>query len=160
MRERMSIRLAKSLLRVLTLLVLGGTGARAQSAAAVQDLNFGTLLPGVSQNVAVTSALSRGHFTLDNVGGATLEILFLLPTGLASAEGATLPLSFQNGDAALVLKGGKTTLFDPRSPFTAKVPAGQSPAQVYLGGTASPGTNQAAGVYSATVTLVVSNTGV
>ena len=142
------------------LVLLLGTvqGGSAQvTAVPQQDLAFGLLIPGMPSRVAPTDVARRAEWLLTGRGNTTLS--FVLPTMLQGPSGATVPLVFAAGDAAWVRQGagGGTPgmhAVDPNAPFTVNVPNRQT-VRLFLGGTAQPAVTQAAGSYTATITLIV-----
>ena len=139
-------------------LVAPRLGAQATVSVTLSGLAFGVLMPGVPTAIAPTDAARRAEGQLAGTGAVDLR--FVLTTVLTALDGTTLPLRFANGDAA-VLEGQKRNpdLFDPnvtyRLRFNPSINGGT--ARVFLGGTASPPAAQPAGLYSATVSLVITS---
>ncbi len=122
-----------------------------------RDLAFGLLIPGVPTAVTVDDAARRAEWLLTGRGNTTVS--FVLPSALQGPGGALLPLTFQAGDAAwLRVTGGGggpgMQPEDPNTPFSVNVPNRQT-VRLFLGGTAQPATTQAAGNYTATVTVII-----
>lgn len=143
---------------VLALLVFGApVSARAQAAViAMQPLDFGQILPGLTETVGTGDTWRRAEVRLEGAGN--FDVRILLPQSLTSPEGAQIPLVFRNGDGMYAVKASRPVPFDPNVTQRIRIPPGQGEALVYLGGTASPGPAQRAGQYSATLVVVVSNT--
>jgi hypothetical protein len=155
---------ARRLLAVAGALCLASARAAAPAGAQVtvsltlSGLQFGVLMPGVPTQIAPTDAARRAEVLLTGTGAVDLR--FVLATVLTSADGTTLPLRFVNGDAA-VLEGQKKNpdVFDPNVSYRLRFNpgGGGNTARVFLGGTASPSAAQPAGLYSATVSLVITS---
>lgn len=133
---------------------------RPLSAFGQQDLNFGSLIPGVPVTVSRFDPANAGQFEVRGQRDAEVQIELTLPDRLAGGAGAQLPLEFTSADGGIATDRtvGGTQSFDPRLPATVVLP-GNGKAYVYLGGTVRPATNQAIGPYSATITLTVAYTG-
>jgi hypothetical protein len=133
---------------------------RQLSAVGQQDLNFGTLIPGVPVTVSRFDPANAGQFEVRGARLSEVQIDLTLPAYLAAGVNALLPLEFSSVDGGIATDRtvGGTQSFDPRLPVTVILP-GNGKAYVYLGGTVRPATNQAIGPYSATITLTVSYTG-
>lgn len=129
-------------------------GQDAAHVAPVQDLAFGQLFPGIATRVGTGDVSRRGEVQLE--GRGQYHIQFLLPEAMTSAGGTSLPLRFGAGDAALVRgSAGTPRTFDPTVGTTVSFSGGVLDAQVFLGGTADPDPDQTAGVYSATITILL-----
>lgn len=138
-----------------------GVGALAPRAAAaqysvaeVQPLAFGYLTQGVPEIVPYTDAFRRGVVTLDGTGQGWLRVV--LPASLTSPQGAAIPLQFLSGDVAVQESGKAAAAFDPTT--STRVNLNKGSASLLIGGRALPATNQRAGLYSATVTVIISST--
>jgi hypothetical protein len=135
--------------------VLVPVRAQAQFAVAqVQPLAFGYLTQGVTEMVPYTDTFRRGVVNVDGSGQAWIRVT--LPTSLVSAQGATIPLQFLTGDVAAQESGKPPAAFDPST--STRVNLGKGTASLFIGGRAVPAANQRAGVYSATMTVLVSST--
>ena len=146
--------------RVALLSLLCAAPARAQRAPGhadvqpVQGLRFGALVPGMPVRIDPGDVGRRGELQLDGRGRYQLQLI--LPATMDSPAGARLPLQFGLGDAALVRgTAGTTELFDPLVGTTLQLTGGITTAQLFLGGTAIPASDQAAGIYSANVTILL-----
>ena len=80
----------------------------------------------------------------------------MLPTTLASLNNATIPLQFVLGDVAAQETGKPVSAFDPAG--STRVNLDKGTAFVFIGGRAIPALNQRSGLYSATMTVIVSPT--
>jgi hypothetical protein len=151
-------RLAPASLRVaaaVLLLSLPSRSALAQySVSQVQPLAFGYLTQGVTEIVPYTDTFRRGVVNVDGTGQVYIRIV--LPAALTSTLGATIPLQFLTGDVAAVESGRPPASFDPLG--STRVNLGKGTASLLIGGRAVPAANQRAGLYSATMTIIVSST--
>jgi hypothetical protein len=158
MRQRPSRGAAASRRVALALVVASAlvpTRAHAQFAVAqVQPLAFGYLTQGVTEIVPYTDTFRRGVVNVNGSGQAWIRVT--LPTSLVSAQGASIPLQFLTGDVAAQENGKPADPFDPST--STRVNLGKGTATLFIGGRALPAANQRAGVYSATVTVLVSST--
>ena len=145
-------------------MLVGSTQLQAQGRplvpAGVQDLAFGTLIPGIPMHVLRTDPVGSGQFSLRGQKDAQVLMQFILPTSMAGPLGATLPLSFGPTDGGFSDTESITNQagFDPRASALGRL-SGNGRASIFLGGTASPSPTQRAGAYGGTITLTVSYTG-
>jgi hypothetical protein len=129
--------------------------AHAQFAVAqVQPLAFGYLTQGITEVVPYTDTFRRGVVNVDGSGQVWIRVT--LPPSLVSAQGASIPLQFLTGDVAAQESGRPAAAFDPST--STRVNLGKGTATLFIGGRAVPAANQPAGVYSATMTVLVSST--
>jgi spore coat protein U-like protein len=122
-----------------------------------QDLDFQTVIPGLSKTVAPGDVQS-GIFDLTGSGTLEVQLDFgTLPTTLVSGSD-NLPISFGSSSAgySTSLSPGVLT-FDPAVNYDADLESGAM--TVYIGGTVTPASNQPAGLYTNDITLTVSYTG-
>lgn len=126
----------------------------------VNNLDFGTVYPGVNASVAPTAA-TAGSFTLTGVAGAQITVTFTLPTNLQDAALDNLPISFATTDATANQANSQAaaTAFDPNSVLTTNLDATTGSYYVWIGGTVSPTGSQPAGTYTGTITLTAAYTG-
>jgi hypothetical protein len=111
----------------------------------------------VSTIVSRTDALRAARFDIKGAGNSRIvELRFTLPAALSGPGGATLPLSYTAGDGGFSAEQSVASQigFDPRTAYTATL-SGPGRGSVFLGCRATPAANQAAGNYSATLTLTV-----
>jgi hypothetical protein len=127
-----------------------GSGAGITS---VNNLQFGQLIAGIAEPVAPTDLLQRGHFVIE--GERRLDLQLILPASLQSATGAPIPVVFRSTDGILALENRPSVVFNPNTTIRVEFRMNRDMAQVYLGGVASPAADQAAGTYSATVTILL-----
>jgi len=130
-------------------------------ALAVNDLSFGTVLPGIPSSVSVRDPRRAGLFEIQGPRNASVRIEFVLPTALTSEQGAQMPISFGHGDGFADFSRGRPPrgrAFDPHAPVIESLgPNGRL--YVRIGGTVRPGRPQASGTYSATIALTIYNLG-
>ena len=153
------MRAARRALFVMTLLLQVPAAGRAQNlqVTGIQGVTFGAMLPGVSKVVSRSDGLNGARFDIKGAGNSRIvQLQFALPAALSGPGGATLPLSYTAGDAGFSAQQsiGNQIGFDPRLPFVATL-SGPGRGSVFLGCRANPAANQAAGSYSATLTLTV-----
>ena len=129
-------------------------------ATGIQNLGFGNVIPGIPVHILRTDPVGSGRYDLRGEKNSQLQIQFTLPTTMAGPAGATLPLSFGATDAGFSAAETITsqTVFDPRATYLDRL-SNNGRASIFLGGTASPGSTQAAGAYAASITLTVTYTG-
>ena len=185
----------RSLVCLLLAAIIGGHELDAQSATGnvtinallegqltglgVRDLDFGRMMPGVTQsitpdNAAACTGCTSGMFTFsglfagNNVARRYARLSFALPTQLTSPQGQTLTPTWTNAARACLTKAAEYFCYPlwtpsngtfnsvqingPGSPATPPG-GGQRAMNVYLGGTIAVPAAQAAGVYIGTVTL-------
>jgi hypothetical protein len=130
------------------------SAAAQYSVAQVQPLAFGYLTQGVIEIVPYTDTFRRGVVTIDGTGQGWIRVV--LPVSLTSPQGATIPLQFLNGDVAAQETGRPAAAFDPAT--STRVNLGKGSASLLIGGRAVPAADQRAGLYTATVTVIVSPT--
>jgi hypothetical protein len=124
------------------------------SVSQVQPLAFGYLTQGVPEVVPYTDTFRRGVVNVDGAGQVYIRVI--LPTALTSAAGTSIPLQFLTGDVAAVESGRPAAAFDPLG--STRVNLGKGTASLLIGGRAVPAADQRAGLYSATMTVIVSST--
>jgi hypothetical protein len=149
---------------------LRGQGAASVSADAVvvtvgmtiatlRDLNFGTVIKGVSTTVLPVAA-NAGEWQVGGSANAFVVISFTLPTVLTNIQalpGSTMPISF-NATSAIWRRatndpaGG--TIFDPASGAVGRLGPPPNPTMyIWLGGTVNPALTAKPGIYQGTVVL-------
>ena len=142
-------------LLALAFLMVSAAPAVAQYAVTeVQPLAFGYLTQGVTEVVPYTDTFRRGVVTVDGTGQAWIRLV--LPVSLISPQGSTIPMQFLTGDVASQENGRPALAFDPTG--STRVNLGRGTASILIGGRAVPAINQRAGLYSATMTIIVSPT--
>lgn len=124
----------------------------------VQDLTFGQIPAGSPTSVLVTDASRRAELEISGRGTFTLNVI--LPTQMVSLQGDQFPITFSSSDGMIYLPRFRWSLpFDPTTPTSIWIPRWERGAQVYLGGTATPGSSQPPGLYAATITVQIINAG-
>lgn len=148
------------LVRALTALMIAiaTTGAARAQVLVVpeRDLEFGLLTPGAPAAVAPTDVARSAQVRIE--GRGTYQVSFQLPASLTNANGQQLPLSFSATDGRVSIRH-KITVFDPSTTVSFRVNPAEQEAVVNLGGTALPAPGQPAGSYSATIVVMVIQTG-
>lgn len=155
MRRHGAHRTLRLALVALVLVALAPARGHAQFAVAqVQPLAFGYLTQGLTEVVPYTDTFRRGVVTVDGTGQAWIRLV--LPTTLVSPQGSSIPLQFLLGDVAVQETGRAPAAFDPST--SVRVNLGKGTASLLIGGRAVPALDQRSGVYSATMTVIVSPT--
>lgn len=144
----------------LAMLVASFAGAQAADAQvlvmAEQDLDFGMLIPGSPTVVAPTDLARSAQVRVE--GNGTYQVTFQLPANLTSPTGGTIPLIFGAADGQLAIRR-KVSTFDPASTLTFRINPAEREAVINLGARAQPAAGQTAGNYSATIVIMVVQTG-
>jgi len=122
-------------------------------------LDFGSVYPGVNKSIGVADAAS-GRFDLTGVASAQVQFSFTLPTNLNNG-GNTLPIGTWTGyyNTTNNATVGGTAFTPSASNTTTNLAAVTGALFVFVGATVSPSGTQAAGSYSAQVTLTAAYTG-
>lgn len=135
-------------------------GAQSIAVRPLQDLAFGTLIPGVPVRVAPLDAVRGGQVEVQATRGTVFELRISLPNTMTGPGGSTLPLAFDNasGVAAANRNGNRGDLvtFNPRAPQRFQLVTSDR-AVIYLGGEARPRGAQPVGRYAAPVVMTISN---
>lgn len=121
-----------------------------------QDLQFGFVTPGVVATVPVTDPTRRAQLTID--GRGRFSVTFQLPQQLTGPNGEAMPLAFGAADG-LLERANIVTAFDPAVGTSVVLNPAQPLATVYLGGQALPVPGQTAGSYTATIVMMIVQTG-
>ncbi|HEV8265567.1 MAG TPA: DUF4402 domain-containing protein [Gemmatimonadales bacterium] len=119
-----------------------------------QQLSFGNVFPGINKTVGPNDLTNAGRFDVIGQAGSAVTLQFTLPATLSSA-GNTMPIDTYNAIRAEDL--GQTVgavMFSP-GPSNAATLSGTGGLFVWVGARVVPATNQAAGVYTGSVTLTV-----
>lgn len=129
-----------------------------------QNLNLGSILPGVTETVQPTQ-INSGRVKLMGTPGAEIFLSFMLPSRLAS-EKDTLSIEFGKNSASVSeTSTGFTNSIqgDPNIGFAARVGSGNHGIAgelfLFLGCTVSPRKNQQPGNYSGEARVTVIYTG-
>src|SRR5690606_15613674 len=123
---------------------------------AEQNLDFGMLTPGVPVTIVPTDMASSAQLRIE--GRGTFQVSFQLPGALTNAAGNQIPLVFGASDGRVAIRH-KITTFDPRSSVSFRINPAEREAQVNLGGSVQPAPAQPAGHYTATIVMMVVQTG-
>jgi hypothetical protein len=130
-------------------------------ALAINDLSFGTVLPGIPSSVSVHDPRHAGLFEIQGSPGTVVRIEFVVPAALTSEQGALMPISFGPGDGFTDFSRGRARrgrFFDPHRPVVQFLgPNGRL--YVRIGGTVRPQRPQASGTYTATIALTIYSLG-
>lgn len=130
----------------------------------LNNLNFGTVTPGIDKTVDKTDVGFAGEWQINGSANAEITIDFTLPTYLYTADStATLLILFSGTDASYddETGGGQTIPAGVLNPMGQGVEnigaAGRM--YVWIGGTVQPTIAQTGGDYAADVVLTVAYTG-
>ncbi|HYW52095.1 MAG TPA: hypothetical protein VE861_15880 [Gemmatimonadaceae bacterium] len=126
----------------------------------VQNLTFGTLLPGVPTTIDALDLARSAQIEVKSARGETFEIRFTLPAALLGA-GSTLPLAFGSSSAGVSASSSPSAMvrFDPKLPARFTFPS-TNKITFFLGGQALPTRAQPIGAYNAPVIITITNLGV
>jgi hypothetical protein len=123
---------------------------------AERDLEFGMLTPGTTTSVAPTDLIRSAQLRIEGAG--RYQISFQLPSSLTTAAGHEIPLVFRPTDGRLTTRI-RMVEFDPATTITYRINPAEREAQINLGAQAQPASGQAAGLYSATIVVMIVQTG-
>ena len=163
-------------LPVLILMLTGG--AVAQERAAIQalatvvsslsivgtnNLQFGTVTPGVTKSVDKATIGFAGEWEVTGTSSAELTVDFTLPDTLRTADTlGAMRIDFGATDASYSDGTGSqpapTGTINPNGPIVRRIGAGGM-LTVWIGGTVYPRVSQTGGDYSAEILLTVAYTG-
>ncbi|MEX0891918.1 MAG: DUF4402 domain-containing protein [Gemmatimonadota bacterium] len=133
-----------------------GLGAQQLLVTSDQNLQFGLLTPGVAAAVPATDPTRRAQLTIE--GRGSFSITFQLPDELIGPGGDAIPLLFGAADGLLDFKNSLTA-FDPAVGTEVRFNPAHTVASIYLGGQAQPPPGQPVGTYTATIVMMVVQTG-
>lgn len=133
------------------------TVAAALQAATIQNLAFGTVIPGSPRTIATNDAANAGivRFT----GGVNAEVNVTLPTLPANLTDGTNNLPYTPAAAYSLTQAGAQTGFVPATGATTRLDAATGFLYVFVAGQVSPAVGQVAGLYSGTITVQAAYTG-
>jgi hypothetical protein len=120
---------------------------------ATNPLAFGVLMPGASKTVAVTDA-SAAAFSISGSASAPISLTFTLPSTITSGANA-LTINSWTARRNINNSAASGTDFTPSASATTTSLSGSGTLYVFVGATAAPAANQAAGSYAGTLTLTV-----
>lgn len=152
-----SRRLHAVLIAAAALVILFPRPAQAQVLVLPErDLSFGQVTPGLQTTVLPTDMVRSAQLRVQ--GRGRFQVSFVLPTQLTSPSGSALPLTWGPTDGRLQIRNSVTP-FDPTQALDVRINPAQQEAQLNLGArvTAAPG--QLAGTYTATIVMLVVQTG-
>ena len=123
---------------------------------AERNLDFGMVTPGTTTVVAPADLIRSAQLRIE--GRGNYQVSFQLPASLTTVNGDAIPLTFGPADGQLTIRH-KITAFDPTTTVSFRINPAEREAVVNLGGRAQPAAGQPAGYYSATVVMMVVQTG-
>lgn len=118
-----------------------------------QQLSFANVFPGVNKTVAATDLTNAGRFDVTGQASTPVTVSFTLPATLGSA-GNTMPIASYTGIYALLATQAGGVAFAPASGANPTL-SGTGNLFVWVGAQVQPATNQAAGVYTGSITMTV-----
>lgn len=118
-----------------------------------QQLNFGNVFPGVNKTIAASDLTNAGRFDVTGQASTPVTISFTLPANLVSG-GNNLPIVSYTGVHAQNSSQTGGTAFAPGSGANPTL-NGSGALWVWVGAQVQPATNQAAGVYTGSITMTV-----
>jgi hypothetical protein len=144
----------------------------ALAVTAVQDLDFGSVLQGVTKTVDRTDAANAGIFQISGEGTGNREVAMYmqLPTYLWNSTAGSqdrLVIYFKDTDCTIDTTNGTPdtpgagalVAEDPHSLPDTGIGGNDNVIRIYLGGAVYPAVDQRAGNYSADVILTAAYTG-
>ena len=146
----------------LTTTAAGQNNASATVTATVQqpvtvtkanDLSFGNVFPGLNKTIATADA-GAANFVVAGQASTPVNLTFSLPTTLSSS-GNTMPVNSWTGVHNTTASPTGGSAFTPSATPTSATLHTNGSLYLYVGATAAPGSTQAAGTYSGTMTLTV-----
>lgn len=129
----------------------------------VQNLTFGTVIPGTPTTINPKTGTTEGYFVIQGARNAEINVTFTLPTVLTAGV-YTMPISFGAGSACSrpTPTQANCVLFDPSVALIDRIRNQNAPNNhyhIWMGGTVSPTITQHGGVYYGTITMTVVYTG-
>jgi hypothetical protein len=122
------------------------------TATTVNDMDFGTVGPGVTATVA---AVNGARFLITGEPSYAVTVSFVLPTDLVGPAGGTIPVTFGNADGLLWAPFPTTfTSFNPNAAFATSMDAVGN-LEVGVRGTVTVPAVTVSGVYTGTITVTV-----
>lgn len=142
------------------------------AASAVQDLDFGNILQGVTETVTRTDGVRAGIFQItgESASNSEVSMYFQLPDYLWNSTPGSqdrLVIYFKNTDCTidttsgtpLAPGGGAQVGENPHNLPDTGIGGNDGVIRIYLGGSVYPAVDQRAGDYSADIVLTVAYTG-
>jgi hypothetical protein len=130
----------------------------------MNNLNFGTVTPGIDKSVDKTDVGFAGEWQITGSVGAELSVDFELPTNLYTGDSlGVMMITFNASDASYDdgTGGGQIAplaTLNPNGPSVFNIGAAGTVA-VWIGGMVMPNISQTGGDYAADIVLVVAYTG-
>ncbi len=130
----------------------------------MNNLNFGTIVPGIDKSVDKADIGFAGEWSVTGTASAEVTIDFTLPANLYTADSsAFLRAWFSPSDASYEdgTGGGQVApagILNPGGPSTKDIGAGGI-ITIWIGGTVRPTVSQTGGDYSGDIVLTVAYTG-
>jgi hypothetical protein len=130
----------------------------------VNNLNFGTVTPGLNKSVPRVTVGLAGEWEITGTVSAEVTLDLTLPDQLYLPDSsATMIVQFSNTDAAYDDgsgggQGAPSAVINPNGPITARLGIGGQ-MSVWIGGTVRPTISQTGGNYAADIILTVAYTG-
>ena len=163
------MRIVSALSLAVAALVLTGTAAQAQTNNAsitatatvqtpinvlgAQQLSFQNVFPGVNKTVAASDLTNAGRFDVTGQANTPVTLSFTLPATLSDGTN-TMPIASYTGIHALLNTQVGGASFTPSAGATTSL-SGLGALFVWIGAQVQPATNQAAGVYTGSITMTV-----
>ena len=120
---------------------------------AAQQLSFGNVFPGVNKTVNATDLTNAGRFDVTGQASTPVTLSFTLPATLLSA-GNSMPIVSYTGEYAGNNLQTGAQVFTPASGANPSLSAAGL-LFVWVAAQVQPATNQAAGVYTGSITMTV-----
>jgi hypothetical protein len=121
-------------------------------------LDFGSVFPGVNKTVnAISGGASAGRIDVTGQGSAQVTVDFTLPLNLVNGLN-TLPIGSWTAARFGTNTQASAVAFSPLGTQTTNLDAAGT-LFVWVGGQVSPSVSQAAGLYTANVTMTAAYTG-
>lgn len=133
------------------------------SIVGTNDLQFGTVTPGVSKAVDKNDVGFAGEWTISGTSGSEISMDFTLPLQLRTSDSLGLmDITFRATDASYSdgtgSQGSPTGVLNPNGPSARRIGAGGQ-ILMWIGGVVFPRISQTGGDYSAEIMLTVAYTG-
>ncbi len=118
------------------------------------DLDFGNVFPGVDKTVPVTAA-EAASFEIAGQASSQVNITFTLPADLTDGGTETMPVTTWTGTTNTTASPSGGSTFTPSASAETTTLSSTGGLFVYVGATAEPAIDQAAGTYTGTLTVTV-----
>lgn len=123
------------------------------SVSATNGLAFGTLFPGNTKTIAVNEA-GAAAFSISGAASGNVSMTFGIPSTITNGAN-TLTVDTWTARRNTTNSASSGTDFTPSATATQAALSGSGNLYVFVGATAHPGSSQAAGAYTGTLTLTV-----